>query len=216
MTYTNTDRTIALAGIFQATRLVQDIANLGNADEQDMASCIKSLFQIDVDDAAGVFDGAQHLHTGLHTLIGQLGGQNQMDKDQAKDLYVTKYVAGVMVLEKRLSSNKDMLGDVASGISRAQDQVEHFTLLHDNVFAGLANTYSHTISHLKPRIMVQGEHVYISNPNNANRIRALLLAAIRATVLWRQCGGTRWQLLFQRRTIVNEAERLLKESRTIH
>ena len=29
-------------------------------------------------------------------------------------------------------------------------------------------------------------------------IRALLLAAVRATVLWRQLGGTQWDLLFSR------------------
>lgn len=206
MTYTITDRTIALAGIFQATKLVQQIANTGNADEEDMATCIQSIFKIDVDSAKDAYGSAINLHTGLQTLIDQLGGNNT----EAKDLYITKYVAGVMVLEKRLKNDPDMLNKLTDGIQRASVQMEHFSLLHENVIAGLANTYSQTISQLKPRIMVQGEHVYISNPNHANRIRALLLAAIRATVLWRQCGGTRWQLLFQRRAIVEEAKRLLK------
>jgi high frequency lysogenization protein len=206
MTYTITDRTIALAGIFQATKLVQQIANTGNADEQDMTACLQSIFKIDVASATDAYVGTTNLHTGLRTLIDQLGGKNT----EAKDLYITKYVAGVMVLEKRLKNNPDMLAKIADGIERARNQIEHFSLLHENVIAGLANTYSQTISQLKPRIMVQGEHVYISNPNHANRIRALLLAAIRAAVLWRQCGGTRWQLLFQRRAIVEEARRLLK------
>lgn len=210
MTYTITDRTIALAGIFQATRLVQNIANSGNVDEQELSTCINSIFNTDVDNAADAYDGEKNLKTGLSTLIQQLGGRNtQQKQEQSKDLYVTKYVAGVMVLEKRLKSDTEMLSAIASGIDRARSQMEHFSLLHDNVIASLADTYSQTISTLKPRIMVQGEHVYISNPNNANRIRALLLAAIRATVLWRQCGGTRWQLLFQRGSIVEEAKRLL-------
>jgi len=152
------------------------------------------------------------VQAGLRTLIQQFDGRNAAkEKEKGKDLYVTKYVAGVMVLEKRLKRDDEMLATIASGIERARNQIEHFSLLHDNVIAGLANAYSQTISTLKPRIMVQGEHVYISNPNNANRIRALLLAAIRATVLWRQCGGTRWQLLFQRGSIVEEAKRLLED-----
>ncbi len=221
MTYTITDRTIALAGIFQATQLVQNIANTGNADEQDVETCILSIFRTDVDKPIDVFDGTEKLHTGLRKLIEQLGGRDTNDTNDAndtntesnqnKDLHVTKYAAGVMVLEKRLKRDADMLAKIADGIEHARKQMEHFSLLHDNVIANLADTYAQTISHLKPRIMVQGEHIYISNPNNANRIRTLLLAAIRATVLWRQCGGTRWQLLFQRRTIVDEARRLLKE-----
>ena len=212
MTYTITDKTTALAGIFQATQLVQDIANTGNVNEQDMETCIHSIFRTDVDKPTDVFDGTQKLHAGLRKLIEQLGGHDTNIKDkQNKSLHIAKYVAGVMVLEKRLKRDTDMLATIAKGIERARKQMEHFSLLHDNVIASLADTYSQTISHLKPRIMVQGEHVYISNPNNANRIRTLLLAAIRATVLWRQCGGTRWQLLFQRRAIVDEAKRLLKE-----
>ncbi len=218
MTYTITDRTIALAGIFQATQLVQNIANTGSADEQDVETCILSIFRTDIDKPIDIFDGTEKLHMGLRKLIEQLGGRDTNDTNdtntqssQNKDLHVTKYAAGVMVLEKRLKRDADMLAKIADGIEHARKQMEHFSLLHDNVIANLADTYAQTISHLKPRIMVQGEHIYISNPNNANRIRTLLLAAIRATVLWRQCGGTRWQLLFQRRTIVDEARQLLKE-----
>ena len=214
MSYTITDRTLALAGLFQATRLVQQVANSGNADEHDMETCLNSIFRVDVERAEDAFGGIDRLTTGLRTLVEQLGGSafagTGQNRPQNKDLYITKYVAGVMVLEKRLKNNPAMLTTISDGIDRARQQIEHFSLLHENVIASLAHTYSQTISTLKPRIMVQGEHVYIANPNNANRIRALLLAAIRAAVLWRQCGGTRWQLLFQRGAIVAEAQRLLE------
>jgi high frequency lysogenization protein len=214
MRYTLTDRTIALAAIFQAARLVQQVANTGNADQEDMETCLASIFRIDVERTEEAFDGVAKLRLGLRTLVEHLGGRsltgNGGGDGQEKDLYITKYVAGIMVLEKRLKNNPDMLTTISEGIDKARHQREHFSLLHDNVIASLAHTYSQTISTIKPRIMVQGEHVYISNPNNANRIRALLLAAIRAAVLWRQCGGTRWQLLFQRGAIVAEAQKLLK------
>ncbi|MDT8385008.1 MAG: high frequency lysogenization protein HflD [Gammaproteobacteria bacterium] len=209
MTHTLTDRTIALAGIFQATQLVQQIANTGNADEQALEACIQSLFRINVDKAEDAYGNSDRLAIGLRTLIEQLGGQSETE-GKSRDLYISKYAAGIMVLERRLTKNPGMLETIGNGIERASSQVEHFSLLHENVIANLAHIYSQTISTIKPRIMVQGEHVYISNANLANRIRAVLLSAIRSAVLWRQCGGTRWQLLLQRRAIVQEAKRLLE------
>lgn len=208
MTHTITDRTIALAGIFQAAQLVHQIASTGNTDEQALKACINSLFQINVDKVEDAYDGKQNLAIGLRTLIEQLGGQTEAD-GKKRDLYISKYTAGILVLERRLKKNPEMLETISSGIERASSQAEHFSLLHDNVVASLAHVYSQTISTIKPRIMVQGEHVYISNPNLANKIRAILLSAIRSAVLWRQCGGTRWQLLLQRRAIVEEAKTIL-------
>jgi len=209
MSHSITDRTIALAAIFQAAHLVQQLANTGTIDEQDLETCIHSLFHIDVDNAGDAYGGHSKLHTGLNTLIEQLGGKSALSVgNQPKNLYITKYSACIVMLERRLVKNPDMLKTISDGIERASSQMEHFSILHDNVIASLAHIYSQTISNLKPRIMVHGEHIYISNPNHANRIRALLLSAIRAAVLWRQCGGTRWQLLLQRRSIMEEAKRL--------
>lgn len=211
MTYTLTDRTIAIAGIYQATALVQQIASTGSIDEKSFETCIKSIFNVDAENTVEIFENETKLVLGLNTLINQLGGTNEIIKVQ-KDMHVTKYAIGAIVLEKKLSKNKSMLNEISSGIELAKNQARHFSVTHDNVISNLADLYSKTISTLNPRIMVQGEHMYISNPDNANKIRALLLSAIRAAVLWRQCGGTRWQLVFQRKKIINNASILLKSS----
>ena len=204
-----TDRTIAIAGIYQAASLVQQIAKTGNLDEISFQTCIKSIFYIDVEKPVDAFDGLENLKIGLSTLISQLGGNSENIKVQ-KDMYVTKYAIGAMVLENKLKKNQTMIKEISSGIELAKNQAEHFTVTHENVIANLADLYSKTISTLQPRIMVQGEHVYISNPVNANKIRALLLSAIRSVFLWRQCGGTRWQLIMQRKKIINNASTLLE------
>jgi high frequency lysogenization protein len=211
MSYSITDRTIAIAGIYQAVTLVQQVAKTGTLDEISFETCIKSIFYIDVDKPVDVFEGVENLNIGLNTLISQLGGNSAEIKVQ-KDMNVTKYAIGAMVLEKKLNKNQDMLNEISAGIELAKNQAEHFTVTHENVIANLADLYSKTISTLHPRIMVQGEHVYISNSVNANKIRALLLSAIRAVVLWRQCGGTRWQLILQRRSIIDNASMLLKNT----
>jgi high frequency lysogenization protein len=211
MSYSITDRTIAIAGIYQAAALVQQIAKTGTLDEKPFETCIKSIFYINVDKPEDVFEGAGNLEIGLNTLISQLGGNSEQITVQ-KDMHVTKYAIGAMILEKKLHKNQSMLNEISSGIDLAKIQSEHFTITHENVIANLADLYSKTISTLHPRIMVQGEHMYISNPGHANKIRALLLSAIRAVVLWRQCGGTRWQLILQRKNIINTAGMLLDNS----
>ena len=215
MSYTDTDRTIALAGIFQATRLVNDLAYTGRCDADDFATCIDSLFVENPPDTVSVFGDITRLRSGLQTLIEQLGGGSGAPKRPNRQLNAAKYAIGVMVLERKLSKDREMLKRVFDGIERARGQAGHFSTTHENVVASLAHTYSETISTLLPKILVNGEHTHLANPTIADRIRALLLAAIRAAVLWRQCGGNRWQLFFRRGRMLEEARRLLVRAEAV-
>lgn len=210
ISHTLSDRTLALAGVLQALKLVQQIARTGLVDQSLLEATVKSLYTIDAANAEAVYAGAANLRLGFETLIGQLGGNNQKPGRQF-DSELTKYLINVLLLERKLSKTPTMLRQIAAGIEESKLQVVHFTQTHDNVMAKLADIYVKTISTLKPRIMVNGEHHQLANTNNANKIRVLLLAAIRSVVLWRQCGGTRWQLLIQRKQIIATAESLLKQ-----
>ena len=68
-----------------------------------------------------------------------------------------------------------------------------------------SDPYSST---LRPRVMVQGQARYLEDTVNADRVRALLLAGVRSTVLWRQCGGTRLKLVFGRGHLIRAAGEL--------
>jgi high frequency lysogenization protein len=85
--------------------------------------------------------------------------------------------------------------------------------VHPRLVEKLAEIYSQTLSTLSPRILVNGEHGHLSNPLIAAKVRAALLAGIRAAFLWRQLGGRRWQLLLQRRRIIGAARVLLSPER---
>ena len=50
----------------------------------------------------------------------------------------------------------------------------------------------------------------LQQPNNASKIRALLLAGIRSARLWRQLGGHRWQLVISRRKLLKELYPLMR------
>jgi high frequency lysogenization protein len=77
------------------------------------------------------------------------------------------------------------------------------------VLARLGELYSEQISPLGPRVLVQGNPVYLAQPSVVGEIRATLLAALRAAVLWRQVGGSYWDFLWSRRAMVETARGLL-------
>ena len=200
---TITNQTIALAGIAQAAALVQQLATKGNADSEAMESSLGSILKIDSESIEDVYGGLKGVKLGLEQLERQLTGKNISNPEQAR------YSASLVFLEKQLSKNKKMLNTIHIGVEKAQAQAEHFGPLHENVLASLGDLYHSTISTLKPRVMVNGEQVYLSNPDTVNKIRSLLLAGIRSTLLWRQCGGSRWKFLFFRIKLQDEVQRLL-------
>ena len=85
-------------------------------------------------------------------------------------------------------------------------------MTHPNMIARLAEIYSNSISQLGPRIMIKGDQSHLANPDNAAKIRALLLAGVRAALLWRQAGGSRWNLIFARGAMQKEAQQFLKNA----
>jgi high frequency lysogenization protein len=201
---TITDRTLALAGIFQAAGLVQQMASRGTADPAPLEVSIRSIFEVNPPNTEAVFGGVAGIRSGLEWLIEHLS-----EKQSGHKAHIVKYVIGVLYLERQLAKKPEMLQRISTDVEKARRQSGHFSMTHSNVLANLAGCYSETISTLSPRIVVLGEHGHLSNPDVANTVRALLLAAIRSAVLWRQCGGNRLQLLFGRRKLIAEAQRLL-------
>jgi high frequency lysogenization protein len=209
MNHTLTDRTLALAALFQAAQLVQHVARRGQAADSDIATSIGSLYHIDAPTTAAIFadsdDGKPGLTTGLRTLIARMGSSGS-----AEALEVTRYAIALLHLERKLARQPRMLETLRLGLERIHKQAEYFSPTHANIIAALGELYQATISTLQPRIMVQGEPTYLADPSRASLIRALLLAGIRAAVLWRQLGGSRWQLLIGRRKILETAQALLQ------
>lgn len=194
------NRALALAAIFQTASLVKDLAWRGHCDDHEFEIMIGSLFAFDVDTPSEIYRGEANLRTGLGRIEVQLksGGK-------PPDMELTRYGIGLIFLERKLQARPDMLEALGEGLKAAERQVEYFNLAHESVIARLAEVYQETISRLGPRIIVQGEQTHLSNPNVAARIRATLLAGIRAAVLWRQAGGSRWKLLFGRNRLIQEA-----------
>ena len=202
-------RVIALAGVLQACRLVVDLAMRGRADTVAAQASLNSVFRIDAASAADVFGGVEGARLGLETLLAQFDSSE-------RNLPLTRLVLGVLRLERRLARNPRMLSELRSGIERVQRQADHFGTEHATVQGRLAELYVATLSQLRPRVIVHGSPVNLSNPQLVEQIRALLLAAVRAAVLWRQVGGSQIRLLLRRREYAMLARGLLARSTLDH
>jgi len=205
MAYSDRDRLIALAGIYQAVHCVVRIARQGSVDTAAVEPCLFSLFQVDADTVASVFGPPGAVSVGARQIVEQMPSQSE------RDMELTRYVITLIKLEQRLAARRDLLAAIRAGIDEATVMLERRSLLDPAIFAHIADLYAKTISSLQPRIMVRGEPLHLNNQDNQNRIRALLLAGIRSAMLWRQTGGSRWQILFGRRRLFGEAQAYLRQ-----
>ncbi|PJA33630.1 MAG: lysogenization regulator HflD [Zetaproteobacteria bacterium CG_4_9_14_3_um_filter_53_7] len=199
-------RATALAALIQAVYAVDSIARKGTADAEDSRVLMESIFLPGTSDPASLYGGLAGLHTGLRTGILILGGR---DLPQSKTLMT--YCAGLLSIENRLSKQADMRNRLAEGMTRIGKQKQYFgDVMHSNVIAAIADLYGETISTMKPRIIVHGKTEYLSQPENTRRVRALLLAGLRAAHVWHAHGGGHLTLLLRRKAILRELEQQLK------
>jgi high frequency lysogenization protein len=205
MRYSDIDRTIALSGLYQAVSLVQQTARRGLVNSESIAANIHSLFQIDAESVQDVYGGLNGIAPGLRLTYKQLSGEGTRDDE------LTRYMLGLVQLERKLSRQLDRLEQIKQRITSIAQRLSHFPATHSNIVGALADIYSDNISQLSPRIMVSGEPVYLQNDDNVNKIRALLLSGIRAATLWRQTGGKRRDLLFVRKRYTNASKQLLDD-----
>lgn len=205
MSHTLSDRCLALAGLFQAAILVKEYANTGRADSADRETLIRSLLITEPGSTGEVYGGVAPMRRGLEALIERLGG----GRSRAVDMEPTRYAISLMHLSRKLQRRRDLMDILTQGIDQAKHQAEYFSPTHENVIAALADLYQQTVSTLTPRIMVQGDPAILGSAENQNWIRSLLLAGIRSAILWEQSGGSRWQLLFKRKALLETAQSLL-------
>jgi len=197
---------IALAGLCQALKLVQQVARSTEQDKAALNVMLNSVAVIDAEQPLSIYgDNAANLATGLKLIVDQLG-----DKPQ-KDVELTRYIVGVLALERRLHKSPANLKQLGDKLQHLQRQLQHFAVTDDNMLASLADIYSTCISSLGGRIQIYGQPELLKQQSVQHKVRALLLAAIRSAVLWRQAGGSRLNFIFKRRKLVAQAKQMLAQ-----
>ena len=199
------DITIALAGIFQATALVEQLAKTGYVPPEAYKCSIESILNMNPANTLDVYgNNTEHLRVGLETMRELLQPNSQKFRD------ALRYGLGVLHLQKKLAGRKDMLNVIGSRLTKIGEQVAHFDSTHDNVIGNMGGLYSETLSTFRFRIQVNGDYNYLQQQRIANQIRALLLSAVRSAMLWRQVGGNRWHLLLNRKQLSAQVDDFLR------
>ena len=161
--HTDRERAAALAGVFQAARLVTRVARHGDAPTGALEASLASVLQLDAESVEAVFGSAAGIAEGLTTMLQQLSPGTG-----ARNLEVTRYVIGILHLERKLSRRQDLLQRIREGLETllagpgtpapgAAETVER-----------LAQIYLATVATLGPRIMVTGNRPF----SRARRMRA--------------------------------------------
>src|SRR5690606_19500362 len=197
---------MALAGLLQAVYLVDHIARTGQADEAGVNATLHSLFVFESDDPVDVYGGSHNLQLGLRLLRDALSGQRREEYTAC-----VKYAFGVLHLQRKLEASPKTQATIRTRLLHAEKKLEYFTQDINEIAASIAAIYQDTISHFNYRIQVAGSFQQLQVSANSDRIRALLLAAIRSAWLWRRLGGRRWHLLLRRGRLQEAAKNLLRD-----
>lgn len=202
----NNQRMLALAGIMQSCTLINHIARGRWVDPQTVDISIESIFVLEPDDVLSVFQGkTANLEFGLRRLT------TFFPKPERKhDAEVASYLFGSILLARLLQQDKARMAKLGEAIeavnAKRRNDPEMDT---DDIAAELAQLYVEYIGSFKRRINLVGSKEILQDPLEVNRLRTLLLAAVRAAILWNQVGGRLWQLWWKRPHIADHAKALL-------
>ncbi|MBQ2382298.1 MAG: DUF489 family protein [Succinivibrio sp.] len=202
---------IALAALFQCCSQINRIAHSGYCDEQAVSTVFRALLVTNPDTIDDIYKES-NLKIGFKSLIEGFSTDGITD-NTAKEL--AKLAMQVMSLTDRIMGNSSLYNRLSNEIDSMKIQIEKdypdflegstsVVMNSDNV-EKFAQLYQSLISPNFSKLLIFGEERFLSSTENQNRIRALLLAGIRALVLWNQVGGKKLYLVFRRKDILSYA-----------
>jgi high frequency lysogenization protein len=200
------NQTIALAGVFQAASLVDQLSTTGKINQSAFDCSFNSLFTFEAPTTIEVYGDLASIQGGLEALEVYLSGEGGKPTKA-----MTYYILTLLKIAKQLKKNVSMSSDIFEKLQAIDAQSSTFEFGRSNVTSKIGALYQETISTVSPRVIVKGEQSYLSNADTLAKIRTLLLAGIRSAILWNQIGGSQWRLLFTRASYVQSAKKLLDQ-----
>jgi len=197
------EQTIALSAVFQAAELVANLAKTGQADKTYLQPLIDSVLMLNADQTEDIYGGQWDCQSNL--AIGRKITKQALGKDRnSVNPDTLRYTLSLIHLESKLAKHPEMLSQIGQQITQIAGKKEHYdSVLHENIMASISGMYQDTLSKLPFRIQVHGDSRFLQQAHVANQVRAILMAGVRAAMLWRQLGGKRWHLIFKRKALLN-------------
>jgi len=204
MSGTRKDRTLALAGVLQATELVRQAAWHGTWSGYAATASMDSLFRLEAETVDAVYGDRKRMRLGLETLIAVLQG-DQGNND------ALRYAIALLQIERRFKASESLQSKIGDGLHSIEQAAQELPeeSIEDYKAERVASLYTETISQLSPRIVVNGKPQFLKIERVVNWVRSLLLSGLRSAVLWDQLGGGRMELMFGRRKLLEQAHELL-------
>ena len=201
------NRVLALAGIAQCSKLVQDIARRGRASEDAKRETLARIIVFDESDPEIALGGIESNALGLADLMVKRADPFLMERVRTitaivnLERFLCKQPQVIRILRSRLETFAEWLGSSDIDSPTSVDE--------------LAAIYTETLSHLGPRIMIKGEQSYLEDQRNVNEIRALLLAGVRCAYVFSELGGKKWHLFLNRKSTASIAGQLYPYPRSL-
>jgi len=200
------DHLIAMAGMTQALQLIQTLAWEGKvADQEALEASIGSLFAFDAPDTPSIYGGLSGVRFGMRRLTELLAGNSR----DPRDLEMTRYLVTLFAVTKAFRKDDDMGGKLFARLEELKPAFDQHGA-DQGLLSDLNNLYRTTLSQLPQKFVINGEKHHLEDMTISSSVRALLLAAVRATILFDQVGGRRWRLLFMRKRYLESARLLLQ------
>ena len=189
---------LPLAAMAQSINQVCCVAKTGLLSTDTLDASLRCIFVQSPDSISDIYRGTQDIRPGL-----QLTSEILHRFDALEHGPLVRYTLAVMALERRLAQRPDLLTRLGDGIEIVGKDLSASEPLREDVVMALGDLYGDVVGSLGQRIQIVGARQHLSNTVNIARIRALLLSALRSSVLWHQLGGRRWHLLLRRHKFRN-------------
>lgn len=221
------NRALALAAVFQATQLTHMTAmagqqTIGDSGHFYLELLVKASLNIrptmnNTTQTLDFFHQLADISLGLKALEGCITQPfNPSPKSKIPKLAAAKlpmsYAMSLLQLEKKVYANPEYVKIIETTQQKILKQLSFFdnNYLHPSIIANLAQTYVETAGQINPRILVRGNAEAFKDVNHTNRIRACLFTGLQLAHLWRQIGGSSWNMMFSKRKLLKDIQALAR------
>ncbi|WP_445115572.1 high frequency lysogenization protein HflD [Acinetobacter sp. WZC-1] len=221
------NRALALAAVFQAAQLTHMTAmsgrqSIGESGNFYFEQLIKASLNIRAANNTpccilDFFSQPTDISLGLRTLESSISQPfTTSPKSRIPRLSSAKlpmsYAMSLLALEKKVYSQPEYVKLIEKSQQAILKQLSFFDhdYLHPSILANLAQTYVDTAGQITPRILVRGSAEAFKDAAHTNRIRACLFTGLQFAHVWRQLGGSSWNMMFSKRKLLQDIQDLAR------
>ena len=199
------DQALSLAAVVRCCQLVHELATQGYADDQSIDRMVSTILDMNPDNVSSLVGGVSSVTDGLKYMLDL----KSVSTDKTK-LEVARMTMTALQLQKSVRRSPAIEESLGSGI----EEIIKWGIqapFDQDAFSRINGVYQRSISGVNPSIVVRGSQGYLQNPLIVNKVRSLLLAAVRCAYLWHQVGGRMWRFALQRKQYGEVALYLLSQ-----